>query len=78
MQRLQHIFQRAALALGLLTAGIGGGYGLYQPQMANNDAACVSTTLVATATGIRAYVWAPVGDNPSRTGAHAACSCGNA
>lgn len=78
MQRLQHVFQRAALALGLLTAGIGGGYGLYQPQSADSDTACVSTTQVATAAGTRAYVLASMGDNPSRSAAHAACSCGNA
>lgn len=77
MQRLQHIFQRAALALGLLTAGIGGGYGLYQPQMANNDAACVSTTLVATATGTRVYL-VSADDSALRSGAQPACSCGNA
>lgn len=76
MQRLQHIFQRAALALGLLTAGIGGGYGLYQPQIAN--AACVSATPVATAAGTRAYVWAAEGDSASRIAAQPACSCGNA
>lgn len=78
MQRLQHVFQRAALALGLLTAGIGGGYGLYQPPLADSDTACVSTTQVATAAGTRVYVLASMGDNPSRSAAHATCSCGNA
>lgn len=77
MQRLQHIFHRAALALGLLAAGIGGGYGLYQPQVADSDAACVSTTLVATAAGTRVYL-VSADDSASHTDVHAACSCGNA
>ena len=77
MQRLQHIFQRAALALGLLTAGIGGGYGLYQPRLAD-DAACVSTTRVVTAAGTRAYALVLADDSASLTASHAPCSCGNA
>jgi hypothetical protein len=76
MQRLQRIFQRAALALGLLTAGIGGGYGLYQPRLAD-DAACAPTARVVAA-GARAYVLLPVDDSASLTASHAPCSCGSA
>ena len=77
MQRLQHIFQRAVLALGRLTAGIGGGYGLYQPRLAD-DAACVSTARAVTAAGTRAYVLAAEGDSALRIASQPACSCGNA
>lgn len=73
MQRLQHVFQRAALALALLTAGIGGGYGLYQPEMAKNNQACASAAHVATASGTRTYAV-----RADDTAAHAACSCANA
>ncbi|MCL1635643.1 hypothetical protein M2650_13525 [Luteimonas sp. SX5] len=65
MQRLQHVFQRGALALALLTAGIGCGYGLYRPDAASP---------CASAAGIRTY-------SPERaavTADHAACNCANA
>ncbi len=73
MQRLHHVFQRAALALALLTAGIGGGYGLYQPEPAKNNQACVSAAQLATASGTRAYAL-----RVDDTTAHAACNCANA
>lgn len=78
MQRLHHIFQRGALALALLTAGVGGGYGLYQPQSAKNNQPCVAMTRIATVAGTRAYVLVRAADSSSRSTAQAACSCENA
>lgn len=77
MQRLQSVFQRAALALALLIVGVGGSYGLSQPQLAKNTP-CPAGSRIATAIGVGTYDWTDPGDNASRSGSHAACSCGNA
>ena len=72
MQRLQHLFQRAVLALALLTSGLAGGYALHDPgasriQPCRADAAGSE----AAPQPIYSARWAA-------SGAHSACSCGNA
>ncbi len=73
MQRLHHIFQRALLALALLTSGLAGGYALHDPDAARASS-CRNETAIHAATArqpIYAAAW-------TASGAHSACSCGSA
>jgi len=75
MQRLHSLFQRAALALALLTTGVAGGYALHDPGAARAQAcrAAAENAPASTAASQRIYAtaWAA-------NAAHADCSCGSA
>lgn len=75
MQSLQHIFQRAALALALLTTGVAGGVALHDPGAARAQACRAAADAVPAASAdpqrIYASLWAA-------SAAHSDCSCGSA
>jgi len=79
MHCLQHVFQRGALALGLLAAGIGGGYGLYQPDTtASNCRDAIARPASMSTIGDTGYVEVRTGDSASPSTDQAACNCGSA
>lgn len=79
MYCLQHVFQRGALALGLLTVGIGLGYGLHQPGAALAPVCRPASQHALSALPIAGPAYPPAsGDSSSRNTDQAACSCGNA
>lgn len=80
MHCLQHVFQRGALALALLAAGIGGGYGLYQPDTATNPNCrdAIARTASAPAVGDTGYAWVRASDSSPRNTDQTACSCADA
>lgn len=72
MQRLQHIFQRAVLALALLTSGLAGGYALHDPGAASiQPCRADAARSEAAPQPIYSALWAA-------SGAHSACSCDSA
>lgn len=75
MHRIQHVFLRGALALGLMAVGIAGGLGYDQ---AYEDAHCPAKR-VALQAAIRhqASLAVSVGDTSSRNTAQADCRRGN-
>lgn len=80
MQRLHHIFQRAALALALLTTGIAGGYALHEPAAAYARPCPVASTDRETAAAASRQVYVALWTDAlaSANAAHSACSCGSA
>lgn len=72
MQRLQHIFQRAVLALALLTSGLAGGYALHDPGVARaQPCRADAARSEAAPQPIYSALW-------TASGAHSACSCDSA
>lgn len=71
MQRLHHIFQRAVLALALLTSGLAGGYALHDPAAAGAQPCRAAIDADRSRLQVYADLWAA-------SGAHSACSCDNA
>lgn len=71
MQRLQHIFQRAVLALALLTSGLAGGYALHDPGAARVHPCRADAARSEAQQPIYSALWAA-------SGAHSACSCDSA
>lgn len=71
MQRLHHIFQRAVLALALLTSGLAGGYALHDPAAAR--AQPCRAAIGADRSPQQAYA-----DLRAASGAQADCNCGSA
>lgn len=78
MHSLQHVLQRGALALALLSAGIGSGYGLYQPQTTPAEPCHTAQIVSGPALADPGYRLLPARASSSRNSAHAACSCGRA
>ncbi len=78
MHCLQHVFHRGALALALLAVGIGGGYGLHQPDNAANPNCRDAIARTAPAIGGTGYAWLRASDNSSRNADQATCSCADA
>lgn len=72
MQSLQHIFQRAVLALALFTTGIAGGYALHDPDAARIQACrTAAEPAAAVPQPVYASLW-------TASAAHSDCSCGKA
>ena len=63
MRDLQHVLWRGAMALSLMVAGIGGGYGLYEPAAcpAQANASCLRV-MVVTASARPAQCFDSAGD----------------
>ena len=80
VHRIEQLFLRGALALGLIAIGIAGGFG-YDPARADEDAHCRATPkhmALQASVETRTYPMVSVVDESSRNTDQAACKRGKA